>query len=133
MDYFALNKKNLLCFDALVWSVFGVLWIVFPGKLLSLNTARMSYDDVHLHMTRAFGLFLIYSAALSHYAGVSGNQNGEYDRALKTRLGFSLILLVLMVYDNMRSKLWNDRHVKFGMFGLVLSMVIPAVGLSISV
>lgn len=133
MDYFALNKKNLLCFDALVWSVFGVLWIVFPGKLLSLNTARMRYDDVHLHMTRAFGLFLIYSAAVSHYAGQSDNNNGEYARAFKTRLGFSLILLFLMIYDNMRSKLWNDKHVKFGMFGLVLSMVIPVVGLSVSV
>lgn len=129
MNYLALNKKNLLCFDALVWTVFGALWILFPGKLLSLNTARMSYDDVHLHMTRAFGLFLIYSAAFSHYAGMSDNQNGEYDRAFKVRLGFSGVLLLLMIYDNMRSKLWTDKHVKFGMVGLVLSMVIPAVGL----
>ena len=133
MDYLAVNKKNLLCLDALVWTVAGALWILFPGKLLSLNTARMSYDNIHLHMTRAFGLFLIYSAAFSHFAGMSDNQNGEYNRAFKVRLGFSGVLLLLMIYDNMRSKLWTMNHVKFGMVGLVLSLVIPAVGLYVRV
>jgi hypothetical protein len=133
MDYLAVNKKNMLCLDALVWTVAGALCILFPGKLLSLNTTRMSYDNIHLHMTRAFGLFLIYSATFSHFAGMSDNQHGEYDRAFKVRLGFSGVLLLLMIYDNMYSKLWNMNHVKFGMVGLVLSMFIPAVGLYVRV
>ena len=61
-----ITKNNLLRFDAAIWIIFGLLWIFFPGCLLSMNTANMKYDSVHIHMTRAFGLFIIYTGIISY-------------------------------------------------------------------
>jgi hypothetical protein len=127
MNY--LTKSNILRFDAIIWIVFGLLWIFFPSNLLSMNTQTMKYDMVHIHMTRAFGLFIAYTGFISHCA--SSKDENQMDKVMKIRLTFSLILLVIMIYDNYNSELWNIKHVHFGMTGLILSMFVPLIGLNL--
>ena len=122
-----ITKNNLLKFDATIWIIFGLLWIFFPNYLLSMNTAHMKYDDVHIHMTRAFGLFIIYSGVVSYCA--SSRDENQMNKVMKLRLSFSIILLAIMIFDNYSSNLWNIKHVQFGMTGLVLSMLVPIIGL----
>lgn len=124
-----ITKNNLLRFDAAIWIIFGLLWIFFPGCLLSMNTANMKYDSVHIHMTRAFGLFIIYTGIISYC--VSSKDEEQMDKKMKLRLTFSLILLAIMIYDNYNSKLWNMKHVHFGMTGLILSMLVPILVLNL--
>ena len=33
-----ITKTNLLKLDAIIWIFFGLLWIIFPSFLLSMNT-----------------------------------------------------------------------------------------------
>ena len=51
----------------LLFGLFLVYYDFFSNCLLSIHY-KMKYDDVHIHMTRAFGLFIIYSGiALLHH------------------------------------------------------------------
>jgi len=117
---------------------FGLLWIIFPTFLLSMNTINMQYDSVHIHMTRAFGLFIAYSGIISynyfiksHSKSINHIQNDidNIDNLFKIRIIISLILLIIMIYDNMNSNQWNYRHIRFGMIGLLISLIIPIMGL----
>ena len=125
-----ITKNNLLKFDAAIWVIFGLLWIFFPNCLLSMNTVKMKYDDVHTHMTRAFGLFIIYSGIVSYCA--SSKDETQMNKVMKLRLSISVILLIIMMFDNFNSNLWNIKHIQFGMTGLVLSMLVPIIGLRIN-
>ena len=124
-----ITKNNLLKFDAAIWVIFGLLWIFFPNCLLSMNTTKMKYDDVHIHMTRAFGLFIIYSGIVSYCA--SSKDENQMNKVMKLRLSFSVILLTIMIFDNYNSNLWNIKHIQFGMTGLILSMLVPLLGLNL--
>jgi hypothetical protein len=124
-----ITTNNLLRFDAAIWIIFGILWIFFPTCLLSMNTVNMKYDSVHIHMTRAFGLFIIYTGIVSYCT--SYTDENQMNRTMQLRLTFSLILLAIMIYDNYHSKLWNMKHVHFGMTGLILSMLVPILVLNL--
>jgi hypothetical protein len=78
-------------------------------------------------MTRAFGLFIIYSGIVSYCT--SSKDENQMNKVMKLRLSFSVILLAIMIFDNYNSNLWNIKHVQFGMTGLVLSMLVPIIGL----
>ena len=112
--------KFHLTVDIWSWILFGIGFLVFPETALKIMTNVMS-DQVHLHMTRVFGLFCIYSSQTSYIA----LQNNDYELgkfALQNRLKMSIVLLGLMLFAQFRARDWSKGHY-YGMIGLGINMI----------
>lgn len=121
-----MNINNSLKIDMYSWVLFGLLWIMLPKKLLSINFVNTEYDWITVHMTQAFGLLCILSAYPS-YISLKYNFNDKQKRnTIKTKLIFELVLLLLMITAN---KKILPSHVRFGMFGLSLCILINLITL----
>ena len=116
------NSKLLyhLKVDVWSWILFGIGFLVFPKISLKIMT-RVSPDQVHLHMTRVFGLFCIYSSQTS-YLALKNNDIQLGKLALKNRLNMSILLLGLMVFAQSRAKDWSNGHY-YGKIGLTINMI----------
>lgn len=109
-----------LTVDVWSWLLFGIGFLVFPNTALKLMT-NVSPDQVHLHMTRVFGLFCIYSTQASYIA--LQNKDSELGKfALQNRLKISIVLLGLMLFAQFRAKDWSKGHY-YGMLGLSINMI----------
>ena len=114
--------------DIWSWTLFGIGFLVFPNVALNIMT-NVAQDQVHLHMTRVFGLFCIYSAQTSYIA----LQNNDIDLAkfsLHNRLKMSIVLLGLMLFSQLRSKDWSKGHY-YGMIGLGINIINSYSGINI--
>ena len=112
--------KFHLTVDIWSWILFGIGFLVFPETALKIMTNVMP-DQVHLHMTRVFGLFCIYSSQTSYIA----LQNNDYELgkfALQNRLKMSIVLLGLMLFAQFRARDWSKGHY-YGMIGLGINMI----------
>jgi len=112
--------KFHLTVDIWSWILFGIGFLVFPETALKIMTNVMP-DQVHLHMTRVFGLFCIYSCQTSYIA----LQNNDYELgkfALQNRLKMSIVLLGLMLFAQFRARDWSKGHY-YGMIGLGINMI----------
>jgi len=116
-----ININNGLVVDKYSWLIFGLLWILFPKKLLLINFEYNNYNWITIHMTQAFGLFCIMSAFPS-YNAIKYNDSEDRKRlVIKTKLIVELILLFLMITAN-KKILYS--HFKFGIFGISLCIII---------
>ena len=114
------NIKNGLLIDSVAWIIFGLLWMGMPNTLLSTNFGVKNYDWVTVHMTQAFGLFCLFSGVVSWTIYQERNQRlGR--KILEMKLITEIILLILMIYAN---KVILESHLKFGMFGLTLCILV---------
>ena len=43
-----------LAFDFIGWTIFGLIWILFPGSFLGIEFGEKNYDWVTIHMAQAF-------------------------------------------------------------------------------
>lgn len=106
--------------DVWSWILFGIGFLVFPEISLKIMT-NVSLDQVHLHMTRVFGLFCIYSTQTSYYA-LQNNDVQLGKLALQNRLKMSIILIGLMIFAQIRAKDWSKGHY-YGIIGLGINMI----------
>ena len=121
-----INLNNNLKIDKFAWGIFGLLWIIFPKKLLTINFINTEYDWITVHMTQAFGLLCIFSAVPS-YMSLKYNDSDERKKlVIKSKLIFEVVLLVLMLTAN---KKILPSHARFGMLGLSLCILINAITL----
>ena len=119
--YFENSKLQYhLKVDLWSWLLFGVGFLVFPGIALKIMT-NVSPDQVHLHMTRVFGLFCISSTQTS-YLALQNNDTQLGKFALQNRLKISIVLLGLMSFSQFRSKDWSNGHY-YGMIGLSINII----------
>lgn len=117
------NDSNLefhLKVDIWSWILFGIGFLVFPKTALNIMT-NIAPDQVHLHMTRVFGLFCIYSSQTS-YIALQNNDPELGKFALHNRLKMSIVLLGLMLFAQFRAKDWSKGHY-YGMVGLSINMI----------
>ena len=121
-----INLDDSLKIDKFSWAIFGLLWILFPIKLLSANFGDLQYDWITRHMTQAFGLLCIFSAVPSHMSLKYNDCDERKKLVIKSKLIFEIILLILMVTAN---DTILPSHLKFGMLGLSLCIIINLITL----
>jgi len=122
-------KLNILLLDALSSIIFGLLWYVYPSKLLSKNTKDIKYDSIDIHMTQTFGLYLLYSGIISAY--IYHIKNKEVANVIfLAKIFINLILLLSQIHiSNQKDTQWDkEKHFSFGMTGLILSIVVSLSG-----
>ena len=122
-------KLNILLLDALSSIIFGLLWYVFPSKLLSKNTKDIEYDSIDIHMTQTFGLYLLYSGIISAY--IYHIKNKEVANVIfLAKIFINLILLLNQIHiSNQKDTQWDKKkHFSSGMTGLILSIVVSLIG-----
>ena len=99
--------------------LFALLFYFFPNKMLDFNFKLKKYDSIHIHFAKIFGLYLLLNALLSNYL-----VNKECEKTRKKLLEYKLVIYVLilvtMIIDNSFSKLMGQKHIIFGMIGLIL-------------
>ena len=118
--------------DFLAYLIFGILWIFLPSQLLRINTVKKKFDSVELHMTRSFGIFLIYSSLLSLFAIMHFSKNSAMF-AMSSRITLGLLLLAFMLTEQYsKNSDWDKkRHPLFGMVGLGITIVNAIVGVAL--
>jgi len=122
-------KLNILLLDALSSIIFGLLWYVYPSKLLSKNTKDIKYDSIDIHMTQTFGLYLLYSGIISAYIYHIKNKDVA-NVIFLAKIFINLILLLSQIHiSNQKDTQWDKKkHFSFGMTGLILSIVVSLIG-----
>ena len=111
-----------LAFDFIGWTIFGLIWILFPSSCLSIEFGEKNYDWVTIHMTQAFGLFCIYSALPSYMAYKEKNDKIS-GQVLMKKLVLEIVLLVIMLTAN------KKYLIRFGMFGILLCIAVNSYAL----
>lgn len=111
-----------LAFDFIGWTIFGLIWILFPGSFLGIEFGERNYDWVTIHMTQAFGLFCIYSALPSYMAYKEKNDKTG-GQVLMKKLVVEIVLLVIMLTAN------KKYLIRFGIFGLLLCIAVNSYAL----
>ena len=114
--------------DIWSWLLFGIGFLVFPNTALDIMT-NITPDQVHLHMTRVFGLFCIYSSKTS-YIALQKNDTKLAKFSLQNRLKMSVVLLGLMLFAQFRAKDWSSGHY-YGMIGLGINIINAYTGINI--
>ena len=127
-----LDIEKLLLFDGLIWIIFGLLCYIIPDKLLSMITFSMEYDSIHIHMMRALAIFIFLNGLISFkiYQEYEEYKVDEYfnyniNNLMKMKILAITILLFTQIYYNFTSEQLNKNHIFFGIFGLIISLVIP--------
>ena len=111
-----------LAFDFIGWTIFGLVWILFPKAFLSIEFGDKNYDWVTIHMTQAFGLFCIYSALPSYMAFKEKNDKIA-GQVLMKKLVLEIVLLVIMLTAN------KKYLIRFGIFGILLCIAVNSYAL----
>ena len=111
-----------LAFDFIGWTIFGLIWILFPKAFLTIEFGERNYDWVTIHMTQAFGLFCIYSALPSYMAYKEKNDKIS-GQVLMKKLVLEIVLLVIMLTAN------KKYLIRFGMFGILLCIAVNSYAL----
>ena len=133
-----ISIKQLLCIQTSIWIIFGILWYIIPSTLLSYNTIKMSYDSLHIHLTKVFGLCLIFIGSMffnlynkynnKYNNNINNNINNDINNDIKFYckiiLIFTGLLLLTQLYDNFNSTILNYNHL-WGIIGLIISMIFP--------
>ena len=118
-----MKKANFfLRVDLISNFMFALLWVFFPKELLKYNFELKTYDDLHMHLSRVLGLACLSSGMLSHYALKKDCATTKAKILSIKMIGYILLLLTMML-DNMSSKIMGDKHVVFGMFGIILLII----------
>ena len=102
-------KLNILLLDATSAIIFGLLWYVYPSKLLSKNTKDVKYDSIDIHMTQTFGLYLLYSGIISAY--IYHIKNKEVANVIfLAKIFINLILLLNQInISNQKDTQWDKK------------------------
>lgn len=114
--------------DMIASFLFFGLWFFQPETLLSYNFELEKYDDIHLHFAKVLGIALFANGLLSNYI-LHKSCIKSKAKLLSIKLVGYLALLILMIFDNMNSKIMADKHVSFGIFGLSLLTLNAYLGL----
>ena len=114
--------QNALVLDFLSWTVFGIIWLMFPKEFVSIEFGKKNYDTVTIHMTQAFGLFCIYSALPSYMAYKEGCDKTA-GQVLMKKLVLEIVLLVIMLTAN------KKYLIRFGIFGILLCIAVNSYAL----
>ena len=114
--------------DMVASFLFFALWFFHPETLLSYNFELKKYDDIHIHFAKVLGIALFANGLLSNYI-LHKNCIKTKAKILSIKLIGYIALLILMVIDNMNSKLIMDKHLSFGIFGLTLLILNAYLGL----
>ena len=111
-----------LVFDFIGWTIFGLIWMLFPSAFLGIEFGEKNYDWVTIHMTQAFGLFCIYSA-LPSYMAYKEECDKTAGQVLMKKLVLEIVLLVIMLTAN------KKYLIRFGIFGLLLCIAVNSYAL----
>ena len=129
------TKDTMLLIDSIIWCFSGVIWIVLAPQILKFMTTVSSIDRVHIHMTRIFGLLLIYTGSVSYFLTKDKQMSPEKIKDLNKLFLFRLILssliLTMQIFVRTTSNDWNNNQIYFGMLLLICSMIIPIIGLAV--
>ena len=127
------TKETLLLIDSIIWFVAGIIWIIFASQILAFMTNVSKIDRVHIHMTRIFGLLLIYTGLTNYLMNkdkkLTPEQVKEMNRIFLARIILSILILVMQIFVQLTSNDWNNNQIYFGMVPLILSMIIPIIGI----
>ena len=102
--------------------VCGLLWYCFPCDLLNYNFELKKYDSIHIHFAKLLGITFIINGLYSYYA-LNNNCAVTKTKILSIKLTGYIFVLFTMILDNLNSKLMDNKHVSFGMFGLLLLVI----------
>ena len=117
-----ISLQQALVIDFLSWTIFGLIWMIFPKAFLGIEFGERNYDWVTIHMTQAFGLFCIYSALPSYMAYKKGCDKTA-GQVLMKKLVLEIVLLVIMLTAN------KKYLIRFGLFGLLFCIVVNSYAL----
>tara|TARA_Y100001980_G_C14546068_1_gene325948 strand:+ start:1444 stop:1857 length:414 start_codon:yes stop_codon:yes gene_type:complete len=124
------TKETLLLIDSIIWIVSGIIWIIFASQILVFMTNVPKIDRVHIHMTRIFGLFLIYTGLTNYLMNKDKELTSvKINKILLTRIILSILILAMQIIVQLTSNDWNHKQIYFGMIPLILSMIIPITGI----
>tara|TARA_Y100000591_G_C21733597_1_gene645437 strand:+ start:460 stop:873 length:414 start_codon:yes stop_codon:yes gene_type:complete len=124
------TKETLLLIDSIIWIVSGIIWIIFASQILVFMTNVPKIDRVHIHMTRIFGLFLIYTGLTNYLMNKDKELTSvKINKILLTRIILSMLILAMQIIVQLTSNDWNHKQIYFGMIPLILSMIIPITGI----
>ena len=102
--------------------LFALLWFFYPNQLLKYNFESKTYDDIHLHFARVLAIMSLSSGMISYYA-LTKNCPATKAKILSIKMLAYILLLLTMMVDNLTSNLMSDKHISFGMFGVVLLII----------
>nr|XP_015222730.1 PREDICTED: uncharacterized protein LOC107079889 isoform X2 [Lepisosteus oculatus] len=101
--------------DFLATFVFGLLWLAYPDWLLGFQTSGPE-DELHLHLTRAFGAMMVGDSFVSLTA-LGFRSDKDKTSVFVGRTVGTLVLLLFMVYTQTTTSAWTKAHIWFGMVG----------------
>ena len=129
------TKEIILLIDSIIWIVAGIVWIIFASQILTFMTNVSRIDRVHIHMTRIFGLFLIYTGLTNYLMNkdkqLTLEQIKEMNKIFLSRIILSTFILLMQLIVQLTSNDWNNNQIYFGMIPLILSMIIPIIGITV--
>ena len=127
------TKETLLLLDSIIWCFAGLIWIIFASQILAFMTNVSKIDRVHIHMTRIFGLLLIYTGFTNYLITkdkeLTPEQIKEINKTFLARIILSILILAMQIFVQVSSNDWNNNQIYFGMIPLILSMIIPIIGI----
>ena len=102
--------------------LFALLWAFYPKELLEYNFESTKYDDIHLHFARVLGISLLCNGLITKYA-ISKNCPITKSKIISIKLVGYVLLLLTMIIDNVQSKIMSDKHISFGIIGVLFLIV----------
>lgn len=102
--------------------LFALLWAFYPKELLEYNFEPTKYDDIHLHFARVLGISLLCNGLITKYA-ISKNCPVTKSKIISIKLVGYVLLLLTMIIDNVQSKIMSDKHISFGIIGVLFLII----------
>ena len=129
------TKEIILLIDSIIWIVAGIVWIIFASQILTFMTNVSRIDRVHIHMTRIFGLLLIYTGLTNYLMNkdkqLTSEQIKEMNKIFLSRIILSTFILIMQIFVQLTSNDWNNNQIYFGMIPLIFTIIIPMIGIFI--
>jgi hypothetical protein len=102
--------------------LFALLWAFYPKQLLEYNFDLKTYDDIHLHFSRVLGVSLLCNGLITKYA-INKNCPVAKSKIISIKLIGYVLLLLTMIIDNVQSKIMSDKHISFGILGVLFLII----------
>ena len=118
-----MSKTNFfLNVDMTASFLFALLWFFMPTKLLEYNFELKRYDDIHIHFAHVLGIIFLANGMISKYALTSKCLLTQ-SKILSIKLSSYILIISIMILDNLDSNILGDKHVSFGIIGMLLLII----------
>ena len=108
--------------------LFALLWFFAPTKLLEYNFDINKFDDIHIHFAHVLGIIFLANGMISKYA-LNSNCPVTQSKILSMKLIAYILIIGIMILDNLDSNILGDKHVSFGIIGMLLLIINSYLGI----